>query len=242
MSEPIKQRPAEPLLLSDWQGWIPASLQFNTVDLCKRAWTTALEYIAPSPSVLTSIPSKQLIATPHSPILEQLDIYSTPTHSLAVELVGGEKVDVSEAFLFDLNRAGEDQWLFLQGTLVEPAQIQPQQVVADLFDLVDRDKALLRTLTEVCNQRAWIDLRHFIQEQYYKERGEYPIVNSHRRQSLSIYKDEEGTITVNSCLAGDINYECKLGKIFKLEAQVDYTAACAYDLTTQTILYQHTFT
>ncbi|HEY5234995.1 MAG TPA: hypothetical protein VIJ14_02355 [Rhabdochlamydiaceae bacterium] len=211
-----------------------------------------MEYIAPSPSAPSLIPLKRLIATPHSPtsgptkteglILAQLDIYSTPTHSLVVDLAGGEKVEVSEAFLFDLNRAGEDQWLFLQGTLVEPAQIQPEKVVADLYDLVGREKVLLRTLTEVCNQRAWIDLRHFIQDQYYRERGEYPIISSHKRQSLSIYKDAEGTITVNSCLAGDIIYECRQGKTFKLEARVDYTAACEYDLTTQTILYQHTFT
>jgi hypothetical protein len=251
MSEPIKQRPIESLPISDDQGWISAGLLFSSVDLCRRAWIGALEYIAPT-SALSPVPPKPLIATPYSLtasaakekslILDQLDLYSTPSHSVLVDLMSGGKVEVSEAFLMDLNRAGEDQWLFLQGSLIEPAQIQPDKIIADLFDLVAHDQALLRMLTEVCNQRAWIDLSHFIQRQYYTERGEYPIVNSHKRQSLSIYKDEGGTITVNSCLQGDIIYECSLGQPFELAKPVNYTAACAYDLTMQTILYQHAFT
>lgn len=242
MSEPVKQRPTESLYVSFGKGWISTGLLLSSMDLCRKAWSSALEYIVSSPPAVSP---KRLIATPITlgrTILEQLDLFSKPTHSIFVDLMSGDRVEVSETFVFDLNRLHEDEWLFIQGTLVEPAQNKLEKVLADLFDLVGRDKALLRTLTEICNQRAWIDLRNFIQGQYYCEWGEYPMINSQKRQSLSIYKDEEGTITVSSCLQGDIVYECRQGAPVKLAVPIGYIAACEYDLATQTIEYQHTFT
>lgn len=218
MSQPISPLPS-PL---PYYGGILS----GAVDLCQRTWASAL----------ASIASAQSASSASRTILERLDHYSKPTESVTV---GG--LEVSSAFVLELQRVSEDQLLFLQGRLLEPPQNAPEKVVADLFDLVGGDKALLRTLTEVCNQRIWIDLRNFLQDQYFQVTGEYPILNNHKLQTLSIHKDEEGAITVKCSLVGDILHECRGGRPVEVKRASAYTATSEYNLKTQAIQYQHTF-
>ena len=238
-SFPYEMRPIA-LPLSPWEEALApvpegpqSSMISSTMELCRRAWAYTFS-ASPETSARDDDDNS-------SAVLEQLDRSSHPADSAALDVPSGDRLEVSSAFVLDLGRLCDEQVLFIQGKRIEPPQNEAAKVIADLFALVGNDRALLRTLTEVCSQRAWIDLKNFVQNEYFKEKGTYPIVNNYRLQTLSIHKDAEGGLSVMSSLEGEILYECWEGKPVDAAPAVPFRASSKYDLKTQSVQRQHIF-